>query len=221
MLRKLLITHWFGDLPEWTPLWLDNVEKLRAHGYDVLLDVDLESVRARVRGVLGLEFPGERGGTKMHDLRPALGVLYEDEIAGYDFYGHTDLDCVYGRVDEWLPDEVLGELDFHSNHGTYMCGPWSLYRNERDVRELFLDSPVWRDRIAGEATSGWVEKEYSLLVGERHDLGELRRLYSFWQVNHVGHYERVHWDEGRLMDGDTEIFMAHFNRTKVYPEGCR
>lgn len=221
MLRKLLITQWFGDLPDWYPLWLANVGSLSRYGYDVLIDTDLEGVRRRVQNLLGVEFPGVEGGTKMHDLRPALGVLYEEEIAGYDFYGHTDLDCVYGRVGEWLPDAVLGELDVHSNHDVYMCGPWSLYRNERDVRELFLDVPDWRDLVADEETSGWVETTYSALVDARHDDGELRRLYSLWQGNRIGHYDEMRWDGERLMDGDTEIFMTHFNRTKTYPPGCR
>lgn len=221
MLRKLLITHWFGLLPEWFHLWCENIESLERYGYDVLLITDLEETTTRVHDILGLRFPGEEGGTKMHDLRPALGMLYEDRIEGYDFYGHTDLDCVYGRVGGWLPDEVLGELDAHSNHPTYQCGPWSLYRNERDVRELFMGCPDWQGQIENPRTTGWVEKDYSLLVDDLHEQGELRRLWTYWQVNRIGHYDRVRWDGDRLMDGDEEIFMCHFNRTKVYPAGCR
>jgi hypothetical protein len=96
-LRKLLICPYFGDLPEWFPLWYSNIERLRDDGYELLFETIEDTFAERVHDVLGVKYP--RGdGYKVCDYRCAFGELYADELDGYDYWGHTDLDCVYGRV---------------------------------------------------------------------------------------------------------------------------
>lgn len=215
-----MISQWFGPFPPWMELYLANVKRLEPHGYDWFIDTDLEGVKDRVWDTVGLRFPGEEGGAKAHDLRPLLGLLYEEELAGYDYWGHTDLDCVYGRVWEWLDDERLGALDVFSNHVDYMCGPWSLYRNTPFLRELFRETPGWHARVQEDATTGWVEKSFTAVVDAAHAAGRIRRQYAMLQTKRIGANDDVRWDGPRLVDGGDEIFMAHFNRSKVYPPGA-
>src|SRR4028118_2154248 len=40
---------------------------------------------------------------KLCDFRPAFGEIFRDELAGYDFWGHCDLDVLFGRIREHLP----------------------------------------------------------------------------------------------------------------------
>lgn len=214
-----MLCPWFGPLPDWWPHYQRNIERLAAHGYDWLIDTDLNGFRERCRDILQVEFPGVEGGSKIHDWRPALGLLYAQELAGYDFWGHTDFDCVYGRVWEWLTPEVLDSLDVHSNHGDYICGPWTLYRNTPRIAKAFMHVDGWVEQLERPDTTGWAEREFTARIDRLHETGNVRRLYSYWQTKSLTDLSRVRWDGERLMDGDEEIFMVHFRRQKRYPEG--
>src|SRR5258706_7901064 len=148
-LKKIMITPYFGELPP----WMNNFSI--PPGYDWLFDRDIEKFRIRVKTKLGIEYPGLPGTGKIWDYRCALGLLYEEEIKSYDFFGHCDFDMVFGDVDKWFDDATLNELDIWSNHDTYICGPWTLYRNTVEVRNLFILHPKWADIMTSPEVTGW------------------------------------------------------------------
>lgn len=215
-MKALMLCPWFGPLPEWWGLYAENIGRL-APDYEWLVDTDLVRFKRRCQNVLGVEFPGVEGGSKIHDWRPALGLLYEDELRGYDFWGHTDFDCVYGRIDRWLTPGVLDSLDIHSNHGDYICGPWTLYRNTPITRHAFKLAVGWKEHLERPDTTGWAEREFTATIDLLHRARTIRRLYTYWQTRSLTDLSQVRWDGDRLMDGDEEIFMCHFRRTKTYP----
>jgi hypothetical protein len=221
VLRKLLICPWFGELPPWMDLWARNVSRLKEFGFDVLLDGNLAAFRKRVRDRLDINCPIVPGEGKIHDYRCAFGVLFEEELEGYDFWGTTDFDCVYGRVEEFVTDEFLDGLDLHSNHVDYVSGPWSLYRNTPLVNTLFLDYHDWEGVLSNPTSTGWVEKQFTKVVDVNYAAGFINRVYTTWQTRNLDDFSILHFDGDRLMEGDEEVMMAHFRRTKVYPEGCK
>jgi hypothetical protein len=175
----------------------------------------------RVERTLGVIYP-KGDGYKVCDYRCAFGEMYADELASYDYWGHTDLDCVYGRVGYFLSDAVLDPVDIFSNHATYVSGPWSLYRNNALVNGLYRRHDDWRGYLENPSTTGWVETAYSRLVDQAHEAGELKRKYVSWQTRDLNDFSTVHYDkDGRLLEGRGEIMVAHFRRTKVYPPQLR
>jgi Family of unknown function (DUF6625) len=223
-IRKLMICPWFGPLPNWMIHWANNVSRLGPLGYDFLVYQDLPDFKRRVEERLEIECPIEPGTGKIHDYRCAFGVLFADEIKGYDFWGHTDFDCLYGRVDKWVTDDFLGDLDIHSNHATYVCGPWTLYRNSSVVNEFFKTCEIWDAMLTAEQTTGWVETEFSRALDIADAQGEIFRVYTMWQTKDLNRFTTLRWGaDGALYEGDEEIFMAHFRRLnpKVYPRQCQ
>ena len=154
-LKKILLVPFFGELPP----WFDKFEAPK--GYTLLLDQDLEKFKERVRTKLGIEYPGVWGNGKVWDFRCALGLLYEEEIRTYDYWGHCDLDVVFGDVNHFLPDEELIKWDVYSSHHEYVCGCFSMYRNVPKVNGLFSACPVWKERMIDPIPNGWVETDYS------------------------------------------------------------
>jgi hypothetical protein len=211
LLRKLLICPWFGPLPEWWDAYDRQRDDLAARGYDLLVVGDLRDFRRRVRTLLDVDCPIESAGSKIHDFRPAFGVLFAAELVGYDFWGHTDFDCVYGRVDHFMPDDRLAELDVYSDHTHYLCGPWALYRRNRATADLFMANEDWQERLEDPATSGWVETGFT----ETANQAGLRILY---EQNHG--YRQPHELEmldGRLREDGSEISFFHFRHAKRWP----
>lgn len=214
MIKKLLICPWFGELPEWFDKYQENIKALKAMGYDFLITHDLADFNRRCRDKLGFESPIVPGTGKVHDYRCALGELYQSELwyGKYDFWGHVDFDCVFGQVDKWVTDEFLKKLDIHSNHDTYICGPWTLYRNTPEVNGLFRQHPQWKEIMQHSESTGWVEQGFSRLVEQ----SGLRYAYTFWQAN-PDRMNELTMRDGALFEGDTEVMMAHFRRTKTWP----
>ena len=208
MLKKVLICPWFGEMPE----WMDSYWKhARGKGFDWIVEDSVGDFKERVSYKLGIDAPVHNGGDKAHDYRAALGFLYEDEIADYDFWGHTDFDCVYGRLDHFYSDDYLGALDTHSDHRSYMAGPFSLYRNTPEINRLFTATDEWQTVLAQPETTGWVETGFTHII---KDAG----LRSAFNTFH-GHLDPsvIRWDEDRLMEKGREISFFHFRYTKRWP----
>jgi uncharacterized protein DUF6625 len=76
------------------------------------------------------------GPYKLCDLRPAFGEVLADELAGCDFWGHCDLDVVFGRIRDHLPpeafafDKVLVQGNFALYRNTPAAAGW--WRHEID-----------------------------------------------------------------------------------------
>lgn len=71
---------------------------------------------------------------KLCDYRPAFGEIFRDELAGYDFWGHTDVDVLFGQIREHLPreafqaDKILFQGNFALYRNTAEAARW--YRHE-------------------------------------------------------------------------------------------
>lgn len=207
-LKKIMIVTYFGKLPEWMDSYMPP------KGYDFMLITDLDDFNRRVEDMFGMPSPIVEGGGKAWDFRPALGLLYADKLEGYDFWGHTDLDCVYGETKKWVNDDMLSRLDIHSNHGSYVCGPWTLYRNIPEVNNLFRACPNWNKYMFDIVEpTGWVEEEFSRIL----ERSGLRYLYTFYQGNPYTEDPKLKYHDGKLYQDGQEIMMFHFRRSKKWP----
>lgn len=213
-----MLVPYFGDYPTWIGHYLRNLRMIHP-SFTWLLDTDERKFQRRVKARLGVTCPPLAGTGKIWDFRPALGVLYENELDGYDWWGHTDLDCVYGRVHEWMTDELLDSLDVISNAHAYVNGCWTLYRAET-TRDLYASVPNWADQMANETPTGWAERSFTDRLRVLAERGDLRVRFEQWQVFEPHDLRRLHWNGDRLMCGNDETMMAHFKRTKAYPAGC-
>ncbi len=196
MIRKLMIVQWSGPLPEWIDQWLENTAWVteQGHGWEFLLDADPDSIRARI-DALGVKAPALEG-RKLADFRPALGEMYADEIAegGHEWWGHTDLDCVYGPIWEYVTDELLADCDVFSNDpAPRMCGPFSLYRTAT-ASHLFRRMSTWEKIMGSQEFFAFDERDMSKTVAG----SGLRVVHRHWH-------------------GPDSMYV-HFRKPKVYPD---
>ena len=215
-MKKLIICPWFGELPRWFDRWLANVETLKPMGYDFLVTTNLDLFNDRCEKVLGLRTPIVPGGGKLHDYRMLFGVLFAEELKGYDFWGHTDFDCVYGNVERFLPDSMLKDLDIYADH-SYICGPWTLYRNSYKVNTAFYYDETWRSEVLNLSTTGWGENSYTKVINKLTNIGMLRTKYGSLHRYEVGEFSNLRFKDGELMLCNEPIMMFHFRRIKEYP----
>ena len=244
-LKKLMIRTWFGSLPEWTSQFARSVgitaadgnrHPYRDTGWEFHIVNDEGLVRRRIKEKFGIDIPDIIDIRKPGDYDPYLGVLFEDDLKGYDFWGHFNLDCVYGRLSHWLPDEFLANVDIFGNDPGAICGPFTLYRNCELVNQLFRSVPSHLANLRSGEFWGWDEQEFSQTVNRKALTGNIRFASAFLQAHdhmtaahhclatnlHVHGTTPVHFrDDGALIDNVTgqEIMMYHFNQTRKWPVG--
>jgi len=81
---------------------------------------------------------------KLCDFKPAYGFFFPEIIKGYDFWGQSDLDIIYGNVRDFITDEMLDKFDFISVRHDYTTGCFALYRNNEVMNTFFMRSKDYK-----------------------------------------------------------------------------
>lgn len=69
---------------------------------------------------------------KLCDFRPAYGLIFEEYIKEYQFWGYCDTDVIWGNISDFIKDEDLMKYD-----KICVFGHCSLYKNNKKMNNLF------------------------------------------------------------------------------------
>ncbi len=98
----------------------------------------LEEIRQRAAKHLDFD-PVLTTPYKLCDYKPMYGLIFQDYLAGYDFWGHVDPDVVWGDMGSFITDELLDEYS-----RLFQRGHLNLYRNTDEVNHFALhELPGW------------------------------------------------------------------------------
>lgn len=177
---------------------------------------------------------------KLCDLKAMYGIVFEDYLRDYDFWGYCDNDLVFGKIDDFVTDEMLVQYDkiFTRGHLTIM-------RNTAEVNNLFKQSertgivPSWRKVLAspqGFSFDEWagVSRLWQMLANDRvcddivfddinwtkkHFLSTQKQVYGTDQgKSHFifewnnGRLWRIYWDEHRREIKREPTLYVHFQK---------
>jgi hypothetical protein len=77
---------------------------------------------------------------KLCDFKPTYGILFSDLINNYDFWGHGDIDVVFGNIRNFITEDILREHDLISVRHDFLTGYFQLFRNNDKMNSLFTKS---------------------------------------------------------------------------------
>lgn len=239
-MKKVFLQTQFGSPHEWTEKYFTNIKTLEEHGWYwkiftpnkyksegnlEIIPMDIHEFDALLYTKLGLKVAnrivGGRPYKYVSDYYVAQGRIFEDFIKGFDFWGHTNWDMVYGRLDHFLPDSFLKDCEIFSDDPNELNGIFSLYRNNEKINNLFKKIPNWEAMMSDiEHLYVTDEHEMTKVVFAERDAGKLQLKTSpegYWHMYDPKTYLRMKMD-GSLWGNQKEIMTFHFNRTKVYPK---
>jgi hypothetical protein len=81
---------------------------------------------------------------KLCDLKPAYGLIFSELIEGYDYWGQSDLDIIYGNIRKFITDDMLTLYDFISIRHDYTTGCFALYKNNDFMNNFFKRSKDYK-----------------------------------------------------------------------------
>jgi len=153
-----LIVSWYGSYPWYFPYFVYTIGFNPSVDFFIVTDntEDIPNKPNNLRIVrrtvdeLKADFSSKLGfgvnidtSYKLCDFKPAYGFLFQDIIKDYDFWGHIDLDIVFGDVRGFMTDELLQSYDVISCRHDFTAGYFTLYRNNDYCNTLFTKSNAY------------------------------------------------------------------------------
>ncbi len=74
---------------------------------------------------------------KLNEVKPLFGLLFQEELKRYDFWGWCDIDIVWGNIRNFLNDKTLNSYDIITTKKNWTAGHFVLFRNNETTRYLF------------------------------------------------------------------------------------
>lgn len=241
--RCIFILPYFGKFPAYFPLYLESCKYNSEYEWLIFTD-DLtnysypENVKVVYKTFLDMkqliqskfDFPIKCDRSyKLCDYRPAFGYIFEEYVKEYEFWGHVDCDCVWGRLNKFITSDVLEKYD-----RIYALGHLSLLRNTPENNRMFrrtlnqkerykevfsMEDNLNFDECNIEASIGDIYLEYGISVYEDRNRADLNDCYPCFEKIDYNPVSRTFtkqpvsfmyyiWDKGFLK----EIRYSYFKK---------
>lgn len=169
-------------------------------------------------------------GYKLCDFKPVYGLLFSELIEKYDFWGHGDLDVIYGDIRKFMTEEVLQEYDVIAVRDDYLTGYFQLFRNNEKIRILFMESKDYKKVLSDKKHYCFDETNFNFIDFEQElhyskvnsevesmthvvkRLSEQKQIKAYFDFHVIeGAYGKLTWDNGKLMfkNNQFEAMLYH------------
>lgn len=88
---------------------------------------------------------------KLCDFKPTYGILFSDIIKNYDFWGHGDIDVIFGDIRSFITNEILAEHDLICVRHDFLTGYFLLFRNNEKMNSLYTKSKDYKKVLQNES----------------------------------------------------------------------
>lgn len=232
----VLLTCWYGPYPWYLPYFMhsckynpsvdfviitDNIEIIPHKPDNVnIVYKTLEDIKTAASEKLGFTVKIENP-YKLCDIKPAYGFLFPEIVKDYDFWGHGDIDMVYGNIRDFMTPEVLNNHDLISSRNDITTGTFLLYRNNEQMNTLFMQSRdyvqvftnpehfcfdecnfLFSELSRGESILNFPERIQSMtyLAKKGAAEGKFRAFFDYIIVQGIS--DKIKWDNGLIIYND-------------------
>ena len=154
-----LIVPYFGKLPNYFDLWMLSASYNSKFDFLIYTDSDDEILKMKYSNIIvkrttfsdfsnnikrlfnypiSLESP-----YKLCDYRPMYGHALALDLEKYTFWGHCDVDLIFGDLSKYITDDILKQYDRIYNHGHL-----TLYRNIPKMNYLYKIEHSYYDCVS-------------------------------------------------------------------------
>jgi len=218
-----LVAAFFGKLPTWMDYFIETCRHNPSVNWIIFTDdtppdnkpdniqfihMSMEETKSlfsdKLHFKVGINTP-----YKMCDFKPAYGFCFEEYLKGYDFWGHIDLDVLYGNIPKFISEKMLDEFDIISADKNRICGVVTLYRNKPMINTLFKENSEYEKVYKSENFGYFCENKFDKTVKQL--VGQEKITCLFGDFQRYGK-SRIpsYWINGRLItrsSGEESIFL--------------
>jgi hypothetical protein len=233
--KIIVVGTYFGHWPIWFPAFLLSCAKNETIQWLFFTDCEIPQVSfPNIKFVrMNLNQLNELASRKLGlaickdaysqvDLQPAYGVIFEDYIQGYEFWGHCDIDVVWGDIRNFFTDDIFKNYDILSPRKDFLAGHLTLWRNDPRVNTLFNAVPSYREIFSSNEHHGFDEPIMSTFLRDLIMSGS-NKVRVYWPTTMVvwfyGKNSPVgwYWKNGKVFDTRNREYIylhfQHWNKT--------
>ncbi|QPG06410.1 hypothetical protein IT774_04250 [Salinimonas marina] len=247
--KILLINPYYGKWPVWLPAFLLSCKANPDITWLIPTDCDipreapdnvifvkstLQALSKTASDVTGLNIDMQRP-YKLNDIRPLFGKIFGEELKDYDFWGHCDIDVIFGDIRSFITDDILNNHDVISARKGAISGHFTLYRNVEKINKLYLSHPIYQKAFLSPTSFYFDEVGMTEVIKKDQADGAGLRVYwpdyllNFKETRKkkpsyvpkvLNHWR---WHDGKLFEeGDKggEIMYLHFMTWKKTLQHC-
>ncbi len=170
-----------------------------------------------------------REGYKLCDFKPAYGFLFSELLEGYDFWGHGDIDVIYGDIRHFITGDMLDNYELISVRHDFLTGYFLLFRNNIKMNTLFMQSKDYKKVLSSEVHYCFDETNFQYndftdiltypkknrevesmthLVKRLEKKNKLKVFFDFYSIK--GLPGKLIWEKGKLYyRNQYEILLYH------------
>ncbi len=156
--KILLLICYYGKFPWYFPYFLhscmynlsvdfiiitDNHYKHELPANVSIINMPWGKIKRMIGRRLGLNVQIESP-YKLCDFKPAYGFIFPELIKGYDFWGHGDIDVIFGNIRKFITNETLNNHDLVNVRHDVLAGYFTLFKNHPKMNELFRCSKDYK-----------------------------------------------------------------------------
>ncbi|MCB2216856.1 DUF6625 family protein [Desulfofustis glycolicus] len=205
-----LLSPYFGPLPFWMPAFLLSCRDNPGIDWHILSDnpqpterpvnvffhhMTLDQFKELISTQLKIQPPLTQSNLiKVCDFRPAFGIVFQDLLHDYRFWGHCDIDVVWGNISSFITPSMLDSYDIITSRYKLLSGSFTLYRNSAPINSLYR-SILGFNRLVGNGRHFNVdEKHMSRLIKALSTSSDIRQALYFLGRKRPPRSPRVYWD---------------------------
>ena len=249
----VILTCWYGTYPWYFPYFIhsclfnptidfiiitDNTEPIQNKPTNVkIIYKPFEEIKAIAFQKLGFTISIDNP-YKLCDFKPAYGFLFPEIIHGYDFWGHGDMDIVYGNIRDFMTEDILNTYDVISSRHDYITGTFCLFKNNEQLNTLFMQSKDYKKVFGNAAHYCFDECNFlfqelqngasifdypdniqsmTYVVKKAAKEGKLKAFFDFIIIE--GTPGRIKWEKGKIIYKN--LYEAMFYHLIKFKTACK
>lgn len=125
MKKICYIIPYFGKLPKGFEMWLLSCSKNDTIDWILYTDdkteykypknvkvkyCNYEDIKNKIQNNFNFKVCINRP-WKLCEFRPAYGEIFKDDLREYDFWGHCDMDLIWGDIRKFITDDILNKYE--------------------------------------------------------------------------------------------------------------
>ena len=144
--KIVMIIPYFGKFPSSFKTWIKSCENNKNIDWIIITDNDMENKYSTNIRVIKTSFEeicfriqkkfdfkiSLQKPYKLCDFKPAYGYIFYEDIKEYDFWGHCDMDMIFGDISFFITDKILKKYKKIMTKGHF-----TLYKNTKEINEIF------------------------------------------------------------------------------------
>lgn len=191
-MKVAIIVPYFGKFPQWFDLYLYSCSKNsfvdfffytdcpvphKTYSNTIFFKTDFKSYCERVSKILRIDFSPQNA-YKLCDLKPFYGLIHEEDLKDYDFWGFADIDLVYGDLGIIINTQNLSNYDFITTHGGRVAGHLTVMRCDSKYTQICKSIPEWC-KCLEDGSHNYILDEVALAYLIYPQLKTISRIYHY------------------------------------------